>query len=136
METQINMPNNNLEQAPLNAPANSDEKSKFPFCESVTARIMFALGFVFTHFAFKYAGGVWGGIFWFLSGIAGAVFVKAKKLSVSKGHIAVFVIAQPFAVFLRECVYKFPLGVLCFFARFLPTYNNKRSGDFRKALRS
>ena len=98
MENQLNIPNNNLEQAPLNAPASNSEKPKFPLCETITAWIMFALGFVFTHFAFKYAGGIWGGIFWFLSGIAGAVFVKAKKLSVSKGHIAVFVISELFSL--------------------------------------
>lgn len=98
MNNELNIPNNNLEQTPLNPPASSDEKPKFPLCETIAAWIMFALGFVFTHFAFKYAGGVWGGIFWFLSGITGAVFVKAKKLSVSKGHVAVFVIAELFSL--------------------------------------
>lgn len=94
----INTPKNNFEQTPSNIPAISGERPKIPLYEAITAWILFILGFVFTHFAFVYAGGVWGGIFWFLYGIAGAVFVKLKKLPVSKLQTAVFVIAELFSL--------------------------------------
>lgn len=94
----INTPNNNFEQAPSDIPAPSAEKSKIPLYEAITAWVLFILGFIFTHFAFVYAGGIWGGIFWFLYGIAGAVFVKFKKLPVSKLQVITFIIAEIFSL--------------------------------------
>jgi len=55
-----------------------------------------ALGFVFTHFAAKYFGGVWGGIFWALFGVMGAVFVKVKSVRIKPSHAVIFGIAEMF----------------------------------------
>ncbi len=79
-------------------PQIQSEKPKTPVFEAAAAWIMLALGFVFTHFAFAYAGGIWGGIFWFLCGITGAIFVKLKKLSVSKQQVVVFAVAELFSL--------------------------------------
>lgn len=72
------------------------EKPKVPIADAVIAWASLALGFVFTHFAVKYFGGLWGGIFWSLFGVLGAVFVKIKSVSVRLPHILVFGIAELF----------------------------------------
>lgn len=72
------------------------DKPKVPVADAVIAWASLALGFVFTHFAVKYFGGLWGGIFWALFGVLGAVFVKVKSVSVRLSHIAVFGIAELF----------------------------------------
>lgn len=74
----------------------SEYRSEYSAADAVFAWASLALGFVFTHFAVKYFGGVWGGIFWTLFGILGAVFVKLKHISVRLSHIVVFVIAEAF----------------------------------------
>lgn len=73
-----------------------EEKPKVPVADAVFAWVSLALGFVFTHFAVKYFGGLWGGIFWALFGVLGAVFVKIKSVSVKLSHIVVFGIAELF----------------------------------------
>lgn len=72
------------------------DKPKVPVADAVIAWASLVLGFVFTHFAVKYFGGLWGGIFWALFGVLGAVFVKVKSVSVRLSHIAVFGIAELF----------------------------------------
>lgn len=72
------------------------DKPKVPVADAVIAWSSLALGFVFTHFAVKYFGGLWGGIFWALFGVLGAVFVKVKSVSVRLSHIVVFGIAELF----------------------------------------
>ena len=72
------------------------EKPKVPAADAVFAWASLALGFVFTHFAVKYFGGLWGGIFWALFGVFGAAFVKVKSVSVKPSHIVVFGIAELF----------------------------------------
>lgn len=71
-------------------------KPQFSIADAVFAWVSLALGFVFTHFAVKYFGGIWGGIFWALFGVFGAVFVKVKAISVGVWHIVVFGIAEAF----------------------------------------
>lgn len=73
-----------------------EEKPKIPAADAAFAWASLALGFVFTHFAVKYFGGLWGGIFWALFGVSGAIFVKVKSVSVRLSHIVVFGIAELF----------------------------------------
>lgn len=94
----------NIEQINANT---ASEKPKIPLSEGVFAWIIFALGFVFNHFAFKYAGGIWGGIFWFLFGISGTAFIKIKKISVKKSQIFLFVLAEAFSLSPFFCANRF-----------------------------
>lgn len=72
------------------------EKPRLPAADAAFAWACLALGFVFTHFAVKYFGGIWGGIFLALFGLLGAVFVKVKRIGVGLPHIIVFGIAELF----------------------------------------
>lgn len=74
------------------------EQPKHPASDVVFAWVSLGLGFVFTHFAAGYFGGVWGGIFWMLFGIMGAVFVKLKAIKVKPSHAVVFGIAELFCL--------------------------------------
>lgn len=108
MENELNMTVN--QAAEQNQPvltAENKEKPKIPLCDAIISWITFALGFVFTHFAVKYAGGIWGGIFWFSYGIVGAVYVKTKKLKVSKSQLILFIIAQIFCLTPFFCASQF-----------------------------
>lgn len=104
MENELNL--NEIQTPPVQT-VNDIEKSKIPLSEAVISWIVFALGFVFTHFAVRYAGGIWGGIFWFLYGIVGAVYVKTKKLKVSKGQLILFIIAEVFSLSPFFCASQF-----------------------------
>ncbi|MDE7361144.1 MAG: DUF4173 domain-containing protein [Oscillospiraceae bacterium] len=73
-----------------------EEKPKVPAADAAFAWVSLALGFVFTHFAVKYFGGLWGGIFWALFGALGAAFVRVKRVAVKLSHIVVFGIAELF----------------------------------------
>lgn len=86
------MENLNYTQA---APA---DQPKIPVSDAVFAWASLALGFVFTHFAAGYFGGVWGGIFWALFGIMGAVFVKIKQVRIRSCHAVIFGIAELFCL--------------------------------------
>ena len=115
MENELNLTENTTANILQNAEQNIEqinadnfrEKPKIPIFEGVFAWIIFALGFVFTHFAFNYAGGIWGGIFWFLFGVSGAVFVKVKKVTVSKPQIFLFVLAEAFSISPFFCANQF-----------------------------
>ncbi len=72
------------------------QKRRYTIFEGVTAVICLVLGFLFMHYCFSYVGGIFGGAFWALFGALGAVFVRIKKLPVTKGHIAVFAVAELF----------------------------------------
>lgn len=74
------------------------EQPKVPAADAVFAWASLALGFVFTHFAVKYFGGVWGGIFWALFGVLGAVFVKVKSVTIKPYHAVIFGIAELFCL--------------------------------------
>lgn len=74
------------------------EQPKYLASDVVFAWVSLALGFVFTHFAAGYSGGIWGGIFWMLFGIMGAVFIKIKAVKVKPAHAVVFGIAELFCL--------------------------------------
>lgn len=74
------------------------EQPKIPAADAVFAWACPVLGFLFTHFAVGYLGGVWGGIVWALFGIMGAVFVKVKAIAVRPSHAVVFGIAALFCL--------------------------------------
>lgn len=69
---------------------------KTPLFKAVLAWCTLGLGFVFTHFAVNYVGGLWGGIFWLLFGVIGAVFAVKSKAKVTKFHIVMFAVAEVF----------------------------------------
>lgn len=89
---------NELNMTEVKAVEQNSEKPKPPLSEAVIAWIVFALGFIFTHFAVRYTGGIWGGIFWFSYGIVGAVYVKTKKLNTTKAQLILFIIAEVFSL--------------------------------------
>ena len=74
------------------------EKPEIPLKDTVMALLFYLLSFVFTHFAFQYAGGIWGGIFWSAFGSLGAIFIKINQVPVRKSHIAVFAAAEIFCL--------------------------------------
>lgn len=74
------------------------DKPAIPVSEAAFAWASLALGFVFTHFAARYFGGVWGGIFWALFGITGAAFVKMKSVEIRISHIVIFGVAELFCL--------------------------------------
>lgn len=82
----------NYTQAPL------ADKPKISVADAVFAWASLALGFVFTHFAVRYFGGIWGGIVWSLFGIMGAVFVKVKSVKIKPSHTIIFGIAELFCL--------------------------------------
>lgn len=72
------------------------QKRRYTIIEGVTAVICLVLGFLFMHYCFAYVGGIFGGVFWAVFGVLGAVFAKVKKLPVTKGHVVVFAAAELF----------------------------------------
>lgn len=71
-------------------------KPVYTLPEAIISAVSLVLAFVFTHFVCGYANGIWGGIFWALVGVLGAVFVRLKKLPVNKLQIVIFVVAEVF----------------------------------------
>ena len=105
MENEFNM--TQAQNVPGFSSGSNSEKQKISRCEAVIAWITLLLGFVFTHFAVRYAGGIWGGIFWFSYGIVGAVYVKAKKLNISRSQLVLFMIAEAFSLSPFFCANQF-----------------------------
>ncbi len=73
-------------------------KKEFTVKEAVISVLCFAVSFGFTHFAVRYAGGIWGGVIWLLVGILGAVYVKGKGFNVTKAQCAVYCVAELFCL--------------------------------------
>ncbi len=71
-------------------------KRVYTIAEGVIGLICLVMGFLFVHYCLGYVGGIYGGAFWALFGVLGAVFAKLKKLPVTRGHIAVFAVAELF----------------------------------------
>ncbi len=71
---------------------------KIPVYKAAIAWCMLGLGFVFTHFVFSYAGGLWGGIFWLLFGAAQAVFAIKSKVKITKFMAVVWGAAEVFCL--------------------------------------
>lgn len=84
-----------------------EEKPKIPVANAFFAWASLALGFVFTHFAVRYFGGIWGGIFWALFGVLGAVFVKVKSVNIKPSQAVVFAIAEAFCLTPLFCANEF-----------------------------
>lgn len=74
------------------------EQPKFSVLDAIFAWLSLALGFIFTHYAARYCGGVWGGIIRALFGIMGAVFVKVKAVKIKPVHAVIFGIAELFCL--------------------------------------
>ena len=72
------------------------EKAKIPLHEAVFAWCFFGISFIFTHFCVRYFGGIWGGIFWSVFGILGAVYAKIKSVKFSKFQTVMFIAAELF----------------------------------------
>ncbi len=81
---------------PLDSKSDAKPEKEFSVKDSWISIACFLLGFVFTHFVCENAGGLWGGIFWLLVGVIGAVYVWIKKMPVTKMHCALFAVAEAF----------------------------------------
>lgn len=66
--------------------------------EKVTAFVCAALGYLFTHCACHFAGGIWGGIVWLAAGVTGAVFLHKKGARFTAGQKLVFAVAVLFCL--------------------------------------
>ena len=104
MENELNFSENTMPNTEENY---QKEKPKIPLMDGVFAWILLALGFVFTHFAVGYAGGIWGGIFWLSYGILGAVFVNLKKIATTKTQKILFAVAIIFCFVPIFCANQF-----------------------------
>lgn len=92
----------NVAAAPLDIPdiptAAPLKKTSYSTAEKVTAVISLPLAFLFNHFACRYSGGIWGGVFWMIFGVMAAIFVVMKKLPVTRGHKLLFAVAEIFCL--------------------------------------
>lgn len=92
------MENDNILDTQKTLTENVVEQPKIPLYESVSAWIAFALGFIFTHFAAPYFGGVWGGIFWAAFGVLIAVYSKKNSIALTKFHVVMLSAAELFCL--------------------------------------
>lgn len=90
-----------------NAPQTEKPVEKIPVYKAAIAWCMLGLGFVFTHFAFNYIGGVWGGLFWLLFGVAQAVYAVKSKANITKFVAVVWVVAEVFCLTPLFCDSRF-----------------------------
>ena len=77
---------------------NGGNKREFTVKEAVLSVLCFGLSVGFTHFVAEYAGGIWGGIVWLLTGVLGAVYVRSKGLTVTRTQRVVFCVAEVFCL--------------------------------------
>ncbi|MDE7229666.1 MAG: DUF4173 domain-containing protein [Oscillospiraceae bacterium] len=82
---------NTKAQAPADQP-------KIPLYQAVFAWGTFALGFIFTHFAAPYFGGVWGGIFIAAFGIFIAIYARKSGVKMTGSHIVMLSAAELFCL--------------------------------------
>lgn len=80
---------------------------KIPVYKTAIAWCMLGLGFLFTHFAFNYIGGVWGGIFWLMFGAAEAVYAVKSKAKITKFTAVVWGVAEVFCITPLFCDSRF-----------------------------
>ncbi len=123
----------------------SKEQPQIPLRESVFAWVAFALGFIFTHFAAPYFGGVWGGIFWAAFGVLIAVYAKKSGIALTKFHVVMLLAAELFCLvplfsanrfinFLAAC-YSFALYFyLLSVVSGADAFGRHFAGDFFKSL--
>lgn len=89
----------NPAEAVLNIPAvQPPAKPNYSLADSVCAWICLLLGFLFTRYVCGYAGGLWGGIFWAVTGALGAVYARLKALKGSPAQVVIFLIAELFCL--------------------------------------
>ncbi len=102
---------NIIENQTLTQPAEPIEPvkpaEKIPPYKAVIAWCTLGLGFVFTHFAFNYVGGIWGGVFWLLFGVLGAVYAVKTHAKITGMQVAMFVIAEVFCFTPLFCASRF-----------------------------
>ncbi len=80
---------------------------KIPPYKAIIAWCTLGLGFVFTHFAFNYVGGIWGGVFWLLFGVLGAVYAVRSRVKITRMQVAMFAIAEVFCFTPLFCASRF-----------------------------
>lgn len=88
-------------------PDNTKPAEKHPLFKVVIAWCALGLGFVFTHFAFSYMCGIWGGIFWLVFGVLGAVYAVKSGVKITKMQVAMFAIAEIFCFTPLFCASRF-----------------------------
>lgn len=74
------------------------DKPAFTLFEAIGGWVCLIFGFIFTHFACGFAGGIWGGIFWAAVGAAGAVYTRIKRIRTTRAQLAVFITAELFCL--------------------------------------
>ena len=74
------------------------EKPRIPLDSAGLAWCFFALSFIFTHFCVRFFGGVWGGIFWAVFGILGAVYAKKNSVKLTKFQMLMWLMAELFCL--------------------------------------
>lgn len=97
-QLEVKQENMSLVEVTKKKEAEKQPKREFSTKEAVLSILCFVLSFGFTHFVAGYVGGLWGGIFWLLTGVLGAVYIKVKKFSVTKLQGAVFCVAEVFCL--------------------------------------
>ncbi len=98
------------------------KKREFTTKEAVLSVLCFVLSFGFTHFAAEYVGGIWGGIVWLLTGVLGAVYVKTKRIAVTKAQSLVFCVAEVFCLVPLFCTNELINTLAATFTFFLLAY--------------
>lgn len=111
------------QQIPLYTPnPEVSAKPKYTRSDAVTAWLCFALGFVFARYVTRFAGGLWGGIFWACFGAVGAVNVRVKGLRTSAAQKLVFAIAEVFCLTPLFCANGFINTLAAWFSFLLMFY--------------
>ncbi len=108
MENENVLQNQSIPPVPQgNIPQTEKAVEKIPLFKAVLAWCTLGLGFVFTHFVAGEAGGLWGGIFWLLFGIIGAVFAVKNKTKITKFQVIMFAVAEVFCFVPLFCASRF-----------------------------
>lgn len=87
-----------VENKTLAEPSLSEPSERPPRYKAVIAWCTLGLGFVFTHLAFNYVGGIWGGVFWLIFGILGAVYAAKSCVKITRMNVVMFAIAELFCL--------------------------------------
>lgn len=94
------------------------EKRHYTRADVAAAWVCFGLGFIFARYVTRFAGGLWGGLFWACFGALGAVYVRVKGLRISPMQKLVFAVAELFCLTPLFCANGF-INVLAAFFSFL-----------------
>lgn len=91
-------PNENMDMRSCMPVTPINQKPAYTLCEAVGGWLSLIFGFIFTHFACGYAGGIWGGIIWAAVGAAGAVYTRIKHIKTTRAQLALFITAEIFCI--------------------------------------